>query len=84
MFAFGTFPLPSEPSPSTGYDRVGLDPPLFTQPIEDCSVDEGNDITLHGVLTGSQPIRVSWLHNGELGEIYTHNSQVLLSVMFDL
>ncbi|CAB1341717.1 unnamed protein product [Coregonus sp. 'balchen'] len=43
----------------------GLDPPLFTEPLEDCSVDEGSDITLRGVITGSQPISVSWLHNGE-------------------
>ncbi|KAM4598463.1 myosin light chain kinase, smooth muscle isoform 2-T2 [Polymixia lowei] len=40
-----------------------LDPPVFTEPLEDCSVDEGTDITLRGVLSGSQPIRVSWLHN---------------------
>ncbi|XP_016302505.1 myosin light chain kinase, smooth muscle-like isoform X3 [Sinocyclocheilus anshuiensis] len=43
----------------------GLDPPLFTEPLEDCIVDEGNDITLKGTITGSQPISVSWLHNGE-------------------
>ncbi|XP_038836418.1 myosin light chain kinase, smooth muscle-like isoform X2 [Salvelinus namaycush] len=43
----------------------GLDPPLFTEPLEDCSADEGSDITLRGVITGSQPISVSWLHNGE-------------------
>ncbi|XP_023866989.1 myosin light chain kinase, smooth muscle isoform X2 [Salvelinus sp. IW2-2015] len=42
-----------------------LDPPLFTEPLEDCSADEGSDITLRGVITGSQPISVSWLHNGE-------------------
>ncbi|ROI15119.1 Myosin light chain kinase, smooth muscle [Anabarilius grahami] len=44
----------------------GLDPPLFTEPLEDCIVDEGNDITLKGTITGSQPINVSWLHNGEI------------------
>ncbi|XP_071781831.2 myosin light chain kinase, smooth muscle [Centroberyx gerrardi] len=43
-----------------------LDPPLFVEPIEDCCVDEGSDITLRSVVTGSQPIRVSWLHNGEV------------------
>uniref|UniRef100_A0A3P8THM9 Myosin, light chain kinase 5 n=1 Tax=Amphiprion percula TaxID=161767 RepID=A0A3P8THM9_AMPPE len=43
-----------------------LDPPVFIEPLEDCCVDEGGDITLRGVLTGSQPIRVSWLHNGEV------------------
>ncbi|XP_071027898.1 myosin light chain kinase, smooth muscle-like isoform X2 [Oncorhynchus clarkii lewisi] len=42
-----------------------LDPPLFTEPLEDCSADEGSDVTLRGVITGSQPISVSWLHNGE-------------------
>uniref|UniRef100_A0A8C2F0Y2 Myosin light chain kinase, smooth muscle-like n=1 Tax=Cyprinus carpio TaxID=7962 RepID=A0A8C2F0Y2_CYPCA len=42
-----------------------LDPPHFTEPLEDCIVDEGNDITLKGTITGSQPISISWLHNGE-------------------
>lgn len=31
-------------------------------------MDEGSDFTLRGVLTGSQPISVSWLHNGEQGQ----------------
>ncbi|XP_019949701.2 myosin light chain kinase, smooth muscle isoform X1 [Paralichthys olivaceus] len=43
-----------------------LDPPVFIEPLEDCYVDEGSDIRLRGVLTGSQPIKVSWLHNGEV------------------
>ncbi|KAM9345915.1 myosin light chain kinase, smooth muscle isoform 1-T2 [Symphorus nematophorus] len=43
-----------------------VDPPVFIKPLEDCCVDEGNDITLRGVVTGSQPIKVSWLHNGEV------------------
>lgn len=42
-----------------------LDPPVFIKPLEDCSVDEGTDLVLRGVLTGSQPIKVTWLHNGE-------------------
>lgn len=50
-----------------------VEPPVFVEPLEDCSVDEGHDIKLHGVLTGSQPIKVSWLHNGEQSRaIYTH------------
>lgn len=28
-------------------------------------MDEGSDIILQGSITGSQPIKVSWLHNGE-------------------
>ncbi|KAK5616932.1 hypothetical protein CRENBAI_012339 [Crenichthys baileyi] len=43
-----------------------LDPPVFIKPLEDCCVDEGTDLVLRGVLTGSQPIKVTWLHNGEL------------------
>ncbi|KAA0705708.1 Myosin light chain kinase, smooth muscle [Triplophysa tibetana] len=43
----------------------GLAPPLFTKPLQDCMVDEGSYIILKGVITGSQPINVSWLHNGE-------------------
>uniref|UniRef100_A0A667WQ26 Myosin, light chain kinase 5 n=1 Tax=Myripristis murdjan TaxID=586833 RepID=A0A667WQ26_9TELE len=60
-----------------------LDPPVFTQPIEDCCVDEGGDITLRGVLIGSQPIRVSWLHNGEVahfGKPSFNGSEVSFSV----
>ncbi|XP_074512236.1 myosin light chain kinase, smooth muscle isoform X2 [Sebastes fasciatus] len=48
-----------------------LDPPVFIEPLQDCCVDEGNDITLRGVLTGSQPIKVSWLHNGEVARFGT-------------
>uniref|UniRef100_A0A673GJ81 Myosin light chain kinase, smooth muscle-like n=1 Tax=Sinocyclocheilus rhinocerous TaxID=307959 RepID=A0A673GJ81_9TELE len=55
---------PGETS-NAGNHTSGLDPPLFTEPLEDCIVDEGNDITLKGTITGSQPISVSWLHNGE-------------------
>lgn len=44
----------------------GLDPPLFTEPLEDCSVDEGSDIILRGLVTGCRPITVSWRHNGEV------------------
>ncbi|PWA17781.1 hypothetical protein CCH79_00008256, partial [Gambusia affinis] len=43
-----------------------LDPPVFIKPLEDCCVDEGTDLVLRGVLTGSQPITVTWLHNGEM------------------
>ncbi|XP_070779507.1 myosin light chain kinase, smooth muscle isoform X2 [Enoplosus armatus] len=43
--------------------RKRLDPPVFIEPLDDCSVDEGRDITLRGAVTGSQPIKVSWLHN---------------------
>ncbi|KAM6904673.1 myosin light chain kinase, smooth muscle [Xenentodon cancila] len=35
------------------------------EPLEDCSVDEGSEIALRGALSGSQPIKVTWLHNGE-------------------
>ncbi|XP_039979747.1 myosin light chain kinase, smooth muscle isoform X1 [Xiphias gladius] len=43
-----------------------LDPPVFVEPLKDCCVDEGSDIALRGVLSGSQPIKVSWFHNGEV------------------
>ncbi|XP_048847897.1 myosin light chain kinase, smooth muscle-like [Brienomyrus brachyistius] len=49
------------------YPRPGREPkpPQFTEPLEDCTVDEGRDMVLGGVVTGSQPISISWLHNGE-------------------
>ncbi|XP_034075637.1 myosin light chain kinase, smooth muscle isoform X1 [Gymnodraco acuticeps] len=46
--------------------RKRLDLPVFIEPLQDCCVDEGNDVTLRGALTGGQPIQVSWLHNGEV------------------
>lgn len=42
-----------------------MDLPVFTKPLQDCAVDEGGDIILQGTVTGCQPIKVSWLHNGE-------------------
>ncbi|KAJ8414380.1 hypothetical protein AAFF_G00052500 [Aldrovandia affinis] len=52
----------------TPEDRPALVRPLlaprFTKPLEDCSLEEGCDIILQGVITGSQPLTVSWLHNG--------------------
>ncbi|XP_017293667.1 myosin light chain kinase, smooth muscle isoform X2 [Kryptolebias marmoratus] len=38
--------------------------PHFKEPLRDCSVCDGGDVTFHGVITGSEPMRVSWLHNG--------------------
>ncbi|XP_051904194.1 myosin light chain kinase, smooth muscle [Hippocampus zosterae] len=46
--------------------RQRTDPPVFMQPLQDCYVDEGEDITLGAVLSGSRPIKVTWLHNGEV------------------
>ncbi|XP_029428996.1 myosin light chain kinase, smooth muscle-like isoform X2 [Rhinatrema bivittatum] len=43
----------------------GAAPPVFSRPLGDCSVEEGNDIILEGVVVGTAPISVSWLHNGQ-------------------
>lgn len=43
-----------------------MEPPAFVEPLRDCHVDEGSDITLRAIITGSQPVKVCWLHNGEL------------------
>ncbi|KAI4874723.1 hypothetical protein NFI96_028342 [Prochilodus magdalenae] len=40
--------------------------PHFLKPLLDCLVDEGSNITLRGVITGKQPIKVSWFHNGKV------------------
>lgn len=42
-----------------------LQPPHFKEPIRDCRVCAGSDASFQGVITGSQPLSVSWLHNGE-------------------
>uniref|UniRef100_A0A3Q2Z4Z1 Myosin, light chain kinase 5 n=1 Tax=Hippocampus comes TaxID=109280 RepID=A0A3Q2Z4Z1_HIPCM len=46
--------------------RQRTDPPVFMQPLQDCYVDEGEDITLGAVLSGTRPVKVTWLHNGEV------------------
>uniref|UniRef100_A0A3B3ZIU2 Uncharacterized protein n=1 Tax=Periophthalmus magnuspinnatus TaxID=409849 RepID=A0A3B3ZIU2_9GOBI len=40
--------------------------PVFVRPLEDVCVDEGTDFTLRATIRGTQPIRVSWMHNGEV------------------
>ncbi|CAN9492872.1 unnamed protein product [Ophioblennius macclurei] len=42
-----------------------LEAPRFKEPLRDCAVCEGSDATFQGVITGSRPVSVSWLHNGE-------------------
>ncbi|XP_069011555.1 myosin light chain kinase, smooth muscle-like [Embiotoca jacksoni] len=42
-----------------------LQAPLFKAPLRDCTVRDGSDATFQGVITGSQPLSVSWLHKGE-------------------
>lgn len=57
---------------STRSSSKGLEPPSFVEPLQDCHVDEGKNITLRAIIAGSLPIKVSWLHNGEL-EPFTLN-----------
>ncbi|XP_034394860.1 myosin light chain kinase, smooth muscle isoform X3 [Cyclopterus lumpus] len=65
-------PAPGNDTGSVNHSALTLlDAPAFIEPLQDCSVDEGNDITLRGVLTGSQPIKASWLHNGEVARFGT-------------
>ncbi|XP_011602461.2 myosin light chain kinase, smooth muscle [Takifugu rubripes] len=51
---------------STRSSSKGLEPPTFVEPLQDCHVDEGKNITLRAIIAGSLPIKVSWLHNGEV------------------
>ncbi|TTM85794.1 Myosin light chain kinase, smooth muscle [Bagarius yarrelli] len=44
-------------------DDAGLEVHQFFPLVKDCAADRGSDIILRGVITGSQPIRISWLHN---------------------
>ncbi|XP_061568208.1 myosin light chain kinase, smooth muscle isoform X2 [Cololabis saira] len=61
---------PSDPSAQkNGFGVIDSRTPVKgsdAEPLEDCCVDEGSEIALRGVLTGSQPIKVTWLHNGEV------------------
>ncbi|KAK0143891.1 Myosin light chain kinase, smooth muscle [Merluccius polli] len=58
----GEFPTTSQ-GPDAWTPPSGPDPPIFLKPLRDCSVEEGADITLSGVIAGTKPINVSWLHN---------------------
>ncbi|XP_032358997.1 myosin light chain kinase, smooth muscle isoform X2 [Etheostoma spectabile] len=49
-----------------------LETPRFKQPLRDCAVFEGSNATFQGVITGSQPLSISWLHNGE--EVHSNTS----------
>ncbi|CAG5905633.1 unnamed protein product [Menidia menidia] len=40
--------------------------PRFREPLRDCTVCDGGEATLEGVITGSQPLSVSWKHNGKI------------------
>ncbi|XP_059180984.1 myosin light chain kinase, smooth muscle-like [Centropristis striata] len=42
-----------------------LEKPQFKEPLRDCTVCEGSDATFQGVITGSRPLSISWLHNGQ-------------------
>uniref|UniRef100_A0AAQ4QUB7 Myosin, light chain kinase 5 n=1 Tax=Gasterosteus aculeatus aculeatus TaxID=481459 RepID=A0AAQ4QUB7_GASAC len=39
--------------------------PHFSEALRECSVREGRDASFQGVVTGSRPLSVSWLHNGK-------------------
>jgi len=68
-------------SPNLGAVSENLDPPVFLEPLKDCSVDEASNIVLQAVLAGSQPIKVTWLHNGESGQ-FTLQYLCLLRVRY--
>ncbi|XP_053197025.1 myosin light chain kinase, smooth muscle-like [Scomber japonicus] len=42
-----------------------LEEPHFKETLRNCTANEGSDATLQSVVTGSQPLSISWLHNGE-------------------
>ncbi|XP_068585394.1 myosin light chain kinase, smooth muscle-like isoform X2 [Cebidichthys violaceus] len=42
-----------------------LETPHFKQPLRDCTAREGRDASFRGVIAGSRPLSVSWLHNGK-------------------
>ncbi|XP_068439500.1 myosin light chain kinase, smooth muscle-like isoform X2 [Clinocottus analis] len=44
---------------------TALEKPHFKQPLRDCTVCEGSDASFQGVISGSRPLSVSWLHNGK-------------------
>ncbi|XP_013863103.1 myosin light chain kinase, smooth muscle isoform X2 [Austrofundulus limnaeus] len=54
-------------SSATGVKQVkvqSVEAPRFKEPLQNCLVCDGGDAMFCGVITGSEPMRVSWLHNG--------------------
>ncbi|KAF7204301.1 myosin light chain kinase, smooth muscle isoform X2 [Nothobranchius furzeri] len=41
-----------------------MEAPCFKESLRDLSICDGGDATFHGVITGSELLSVSWLHNG--------------------
>uniref|UniRef100_A0A3Q2W0H4 Myosin light chain kinase, smooth muscle-like n=1 Tax=Haplochromis burtoni TaxID=8153 RepID=A0A3Q2W0H4_HAPBU len=48
-----------------GNIKRNLEAPRFEEPLRDCTVCAGSDAAFKGVITGSQPMSISWLYNGE-------------------
>lgn len=61
---FLPLPLPLR-SGSRPANVQALAAPHFSEALRECSVREGRDASFQGVVTGSRPLSVSWLHNGE-------------------
>ncbi|XP_028287963.1 myosin light chain kinase, smooth muscle-like [Parambassis ranga] len=60
-----------------------LEAPRFKEPLRDCAVCDGTDACFQGVITGSEPLNISWLHNGEKvpsSKIYFWNGVASLSL----
>ncbi|KAM3849265.1 LOW QUALITY PROTEIN: myosin light chain kinase, smooth muscle-like [Diretmus argenteus] len=57
-----------------------LEAPQFRELLQDCAAAEGSDATFQGVITGSPPISVSWLHNGPPVEFVDVPEQVEVRV----
>lgn len=60
-----------------------VEPPKFKEPIRDGSICVGGDVTFQGVITGTQPLNVSWLHNDvgvTAGKAFFKNSVASLTL----
>lgn len=53
-----------------------LEAPRFEEPLRDCTVCAGSDAAFKGVITGSQPMSISWLYNGKrhVGDFVLYSS----------
>ncbi|KAL6094936.1 uncharacterized protein ACO6RY_16239 [Pungitius sinensis] len=45
--------------------QAALAAPHFNEALGECSVGEGRDASFQGVIAGSRPLSVSWLHDGK-------------------
>lgn len=54
-----------------------VEAPNFKEKVRNCAVGDGGSVTFQAVIAG-QPLRVSWLHNGERFNYCTPENDIFI------